>query len=183
MNRELIAKRYALALLQFAELKGEQECAVRQATLFTEAYAKESGIDQLLGSPHLVAERLYAPLRETDGRECEAMSRFFELVFKHNRQELLCDMLRSYLKLYKERAKIISVSLEVAHTPKGEEIERLRSMIAKRMEGSIDFNISVKEELIGGFRLRIEDLLIDSSIKSSLDRYRRHYTTGKNRIV
>ena len=69
--------------------------------------------------------------------------------------------------------------------PLDEPIKERIAELAKQLTGSseAELNCRVDEELIGGFRLRMDDRLVDSSIRTQLEMLRRELVGNNKRIL
>lgn len=180
MNREIIAKRYAIALYDFSNQRGELDVVIVQVQSFIDAYRQEPKLREAVASPRVGSEQISHFIAELSHRQSDSLSRFIGLVYEHRREDILYDIFLSFILWHKSQTGTCDATLEVAHEPDVQEIERLREILQKIVGGSIRFKVELNSDLIGGFRLRVEDLMIDSSLKSSLDRYRQHYSKPKN---
>ncbi len=184
MNTGAIAKRYARALAAYAAEQGEQERVILEAGQLIEAFRRYPSLGEALRSPVRTAkERLELLRAAADGRLGECMERFLALVLRHRREEQLLFILNSYLGLCKELKGIHEAELKVAHPLSEEHLERLRGSLQQLTGGELRIRESCDPALVGGFCLRIDDLLIDASLRSRLERLRRLYGENSNRIV
>lgn len=184
MNTGAIAKRYARALAVYAAEQGEQERVILEAGHLIEAFRKCPALGEALRSPVRRAnERLKLMRLAADGELSRCMERFLELVVRHRREEQLLFILHSYLALCKELKGIHEAELKVAYPLTEEHLERLRRALQQVTGGELKIRESCDPSLVGGFCLRIDDLLVDASLRSRLERLKRLYGENSNRIV
>ena len=99
----------------------------------------------------------------------ETAIRFFALMVKKNGIRHLDRVLGEAKKLLNKKHGVVSVTIESAF-PADENTEaRIREEIKKQTgAGRVDLARQINPDLIGGYRLRIGDEIIDSSVRSQL---------------
>ncbi len=179
-----IARRYALALAEFAADNGEEELLVGETARLLALWSEKPALRECLASPVLPqAAKLAAVHRLAGGPLCRSLEGFLGLVLRHGREELLPFMLHSWNGIYRERHRIRDAVLATA-APIGEEIvERIRRRASERTGSDVRLRGEVRPELIGGFLFRMDDLLIDASLAAQLATLRRKLGSNPNRIV
>ena len=104
-------------------------------------------------------------------RNQEIAIRFFLLMVRKNAIHKTDSIIREIKKIQNKRLGIVAVSAEYAHEPKKEFEFRLIEAIKKRTQAAkVELTGIVNPELIGGYRLRVEDEIIDASILFQLQR-------------
>ena len=68
----------------------------------------------------------------------------------------------------KERNKIIYVKAIVAEKLNADEVSSLSSRLKSVLGKGINLKVEVDAEIIGGIKLRVEDIFLDGSINSQL---------------
>ncbi len=131
-----------------------------------------TGIEEivwLLESPILDAGKKAAALTEIfKDRVSELSLDFIRLVVRNKREEYLPGMARYFIRLYKEEKGIQVATLSSAVKLDRENTEKIREMIQKAFKSEIELEMEVKEDLIGGFVLRVENKQLDASVKGKL---------------
>ena len=172
MDTGLIARRYARALADFAESKGEMKRVAEEAEAFIKAYNGRMELREVLTSPVLTADAKLDVVRKAFDHELSAsLEGFLRLVIRHHREKWLCFMLPAFVGIYKERYGIIDVTLTTAAAVDESFIDRLSKSVGLRT-GSREVHIhrKIDPSLIGGFRFRIDDRLLDASLATQLRR-------------
>jgi F-type H+-transporting ATPase subunit delta len=134
-----------------------------------------SWINSLPGVSGSGAEKLEALIRQgmkktgNSSRAREVAVRFLVLMVKKNtirHIDLVIDKMR---KLLDKKRGVVSASVEYAMPKDAADEERIKEAIKKRTGAArVDLSGRVNPELIGGYRLRIGDEIIDASIRSQL---------------
>ena len=101
----------------------------------------------------------------------EIAIRFFLLAVRKNVIRHIDSIIEEIKKSLNKKLGIIAVSAEYVQKPKEEFESRLIEAIKKRTQAAkVELTGIVNPELIGGYRLRIGDEIIDASIRCQLQR-------------
>ena len=147
-----------------------------------------SEVDQLratvLAPTIAVEHKLSLMAKCVNGAMSRSMERFVRLVFAHRRERYFEFMLHSLVRIFKERHAIVDVELTTV-APLDEPTQQRIAELAKQLTGSreAELNCRVDENLIGGFRLRMDDRLVDASIRTQLETVRRELVGNNKRIL
>lgn len=185
MYTGLIAKRYATALADFAAANGEERRTFDEVQRLVDAYDGDPSVRAALFSPVLPVEAKLGVVRQLfDGGIGRTLDRFVGLVIRHRRERYLCFMLHSFMELSKRRHGIVDATLTTA-APVDDAVAAHVSEIARRQTDCREVRIHrrIDESLIGGFVFRMDDLLVDASLSTQLERLRRSLGEKSNRIV
>lgn len=95
--------------------------------------------------------------------------KFFGLICRKNRASILPDCSKVFVKLYHEHNGIIEASVASA-TELPEALKKeFASLVEKSTGKTVELDSSVDRSLIGGYQLKVGDLLIDDSLKNKLN--------------
>ena len=124
-----------------------------------------------------IAEKMEPLLRQgvtatgTLSQTQEIAIRFFLLIVRKNAIRHIGSIIKEIKKGLNKRHGVIAVSAEYTHKPKEEFEFRVIEAIKKRTGAAkVELTGIVNPELIGGYRLRIGDEIIDASICYQLQR-------------
>lgn len=185
MYAGLIAKRYATALADYAVERGEERAIYEQARRLALCMAEARPLVAALVAPTIDIEQKVSLVAKCfEGAMSQTMERFVRMVFAHHREHYLEFMLHSLVGIYKQRNAIIDVDLTTAVPLDEATKERIKELV-KRLTSSreAEMNCTVNEDLIGGFRLRMDDRLVDASIRTQLEKMRRELVGNNKRIL
>lgn len=185
MNESLLAGRYAKALLAYAEEVGEADALYPLMGRLEGVLRHESKEREVVDNPTL-AESLRGDyvVSLVGGEEPpRSLRRFVDLVFCHNRERLLGEMARAYIRLYRRHRGIVHARLVATATPTQEEVERLKELIRQRRDGVVELEVVVDREILGGFILRVEGRVLDGSAKGAIERIRQQFIVRNRNIV
>ena len=79
-------------------------------------------------------------------------------------------VIKAYSDLYKEKAGTINVHAHVSQEMEVAYINALQENLKNIINKKVDFKIEVDNDLLGGIKLRIENMFLDASLKSKLNR-------------
>jgi F-type H+-transporting ATPase subunit delta len=167
--------RYAKALLQLAtkhnqadgirdELKGLGE--VLQASPTFKSLIADPGVSE--GVRQTLLSKAFG-----GGRVSPVMMNFLGLLNSKNRLNLLPEVIDAYQDLLDAQRGIIEVDVTVAHRLTPEQLETVRDRVSTALKRNAVVHQYVDESIIGGLVLRVEDKLIDASVRNQLETMRR----------
>jgi len=174
MASSRIASRYAKSLLDLATEQNNLD-AVYSDMQYFDAVSKLRDFEMMLKSPIIKADvksRIFS--QAFADRFQDVSMKFIQLILRKGREMHLAAISSSFLEQYKIINQIATVKLTTASPLSSELLEKLTTRIkATILQGKeIDLIVHVDENLIGGFRLEIDDLLYDASVSYKLDRLR-----------
>ena len=179
MDKGLIPRRYAKALLEVAE---QRHVALQLYDAFAEidaAFTHQPDMSKVVKNPFVKTSDKIT-LLETAGNlvsESEARSifeDFVKLTAENGRVDLLKEIIKVYIDEYRRAHDIVRVEVESA-VPLGDALrERLTSVIRSRLPkgATIEMNERVDPDLIGGFVININNERLDASVKHELEQLR-----------
>lgn len=172
MDTGLIARRYARALADFAESNGEMTRTAEEAAEFIETYNRIGELRQAFISPVLEPDAKVAVVRQAmGGTLSQTLEGFLRLVIRHHREKWICFMLPAFVGIYKQRYGIVDMTLTTATAVDDDFVDRLSARVGiVTRSREVRVHRKVDPTLIGGFRFRIDDRLIDASIAAQLRR-------------
>jgi len=168
MNESQISVRYAKALLQSAAGKGLlDEVYDDMAILEETGRLKDFKYMLLLPSlqPSQKSKIAASVLEKYVSGLTMAM---IHLVIHNKREEYLSGIARNFRELYRKAKGISHAKLVTAQPVDEKTMEKIRTLIGKTYESEVELSAAVKEEIIGGFILTVEDRQYDASVTSSL---------------
>lgn len=161
MNSGVISSRYAKTLLQLVIETGRGEQVYSQVNrILRDPSILENGTIQL----------------EPD------LERFIAFVVSKGRTEYMKYILHSFCSQYNAYMGRKLVRLTTVVPIPGLE-EKLRPVLAKALDSEILFETAIDAGLIGGFRVEVEDLLLDASVRRQIDDIKRQFVDNNRRIV
>ena len=166
-----VTRRYAKALFELAQEKNILDTVENDLKMIMAAFQKSSEVPMLLESPIIPTRDKKAAFDKSFKQHVHQVTYdFLMLLLDKNREENLPDIIGHFMKSLDDHRGIVRGKLFTAHpfneTQKKALTEKLREQTGKKilMEEEID------QSLIGGFVVRLEDTVIDTSLKNQLDK-------------
>jgi F-type H+-transporting ATPase subunit delta len=174
MSTGKIAVRYAKALFQSAKEQGLLDSVRADMELLLDAASGISDLRIILESPILDSEKKTAALLEVFTPAMSSLGLdFIRLVTVNKREEYLPGMARYFIQLYKEEKGIQVATISSAVKMETGNREQIRQMIKAAFKSEIELEEEIKEDLLGGFILRVENKQLDASVKGKLARIKK----------
>jgi F-type H+-transporting ATPase subunit delta len=167
-----LAGRYAAALLDLADEKKELDQVSRDLQTLRSMIAESDDLRRLLGSPVITREaQSKAMTTLMDKAGIGALTRNFVLVVAQNhRLFALPAMIEDYLvELARRRGEVTAQVTSARALSDGQQaalLERLRASVG----GKVHLDLKVDPALIGGLVVKVGSRMIDSSLRSKLQR-------------
>ena len=173
------ARRYAKALFDLALETGQMD-AVKDDLSSLQVLSLESReFERFLGD-----YRLPRPIREkllTDmlaGRLQALSLRFLTFLESKRRLGLLGQICGAFMSLHDRMNGIVRGQLMSAFDLAGTDVAAISGRVEATLEGHLLLNVAVDSDLLGGFRLRIGDVIHDFSVAGQLRRMKQRLVYG-----
>ncbi|MDX1630834.1 MAG: ATP synthase F1 subunit delta [Thermoanaerobaculia bacterium] len=166
------ARPYAEALLSTAETTERAQQIRDQLRGFADLMESDERLRKLAVNPAVpleAKERVLESLAEEMGLDPLAR-RFLRALLSRFRLHRLEEVLEGIEELLNRRLGIVVAEVEAAHSLSEEERDRLRRVLEKRLDRSVELEITVNPELLAGFKVKTGSELYDASVKGQLDR-------------
>jgi len=167
-----IARNYASCLFDNVKSDAERQKVLEQISLFNEVLLNSDKLSFALYSP-VVSKSDKLELIENLVKKfklAEIVNRFFRVVVKNSRFEILESVVNEYSKLLNESRGVKLVTLEFAANPNKKLVNMIREYLENKLNKTIEFNLINNESLIGGVIIKHDSLLYDYSIAGAVDR-------------
>ena len=174
MSDGLIPRRYAKALYKFAVENGDAEEVYE---LLRSLSFKHAAIDELkraMLNPNVSDEEKGSDmLKLVGGKPGSSLDKFLLLCMRNNRSDYLQKITLSYVDLYREDHEIAHVIITTAVPMPEDELNAIIGIVKKRLEAkTLEIEKRIDPELIGGFTVDINGLVLDASVKRELNELR-----------
>ena len=170
MDIGVISVRYARALLKSAlDAKIEDKVYLEMQTL-AKSYLEVPQLRLTIDNPMLSKDKKEMLLLTAVGTEPSPLVKtFISLVLREDRENVMQFIANSYITLYRQQKNIIRGKLTkaVAVLPATE--QRMRQMVERKTQGTVEFESEVNPDIIGGFILEYDTYRMDASVRSKLN--------------
>lgn len=174
MNDGLIPNRYAKALFKVAVEKGEQAQIYAEMKQLLASFDEMPALKAAVNNPFIaVDEKEKVLLTAAGAKSGSTLENFILLVIEKNRASFLRSMALAYLKLYREAFGIASVEIVTAIELADDEISGILDVVKRQLgDKTMEQTVKVDNDLIGGFTVSVDGMVLDASIKNELKKLR-----------
>lgn len=169
MKSEVIAERYAQALLSVAKDKNQAEAMLEQVRRYQTAVSAFPEMAHFLESPRIPEAKKEALIaRIFDGEAQVILAHFIKLLLRKGRIGYLDAIFRLYPKLYDAERGVLRGELRTTYPLDGDVINRLKAKLENEIHQKIELTLVEDPEILGGFVFSTGTTLIDASIRRRL---------------
>ncbi len=173
MNESKIAVRYSKALFQSARER-KQLKAVRDDMLLILTLSEMEEFRDVIDSPVISNAKKSEVLNLIFRDNVSDISlSLINLTVRNNREAFLPGIARCFIDLADEHEGITKVKLRTAVPVSSENRKRITEIIERDLGTKTDLEEIIDEEIAGGYILKVEDLYVDASLKSQLQRIKK----------
>ena len=184
MNTGLIPVRYAKALLDFANVSGQQDEVYSEVKSVTKSYSKFGELRTVLDNPVLgKAEKRKIMILAAGAKVSIPFEKFLDLLLENNREDYLLSIALKYIDLFRKQKNIHYGKLTTATPINSATEKRLMAMVENTTGGTIEMEKILDREILGGFMFEVDFVRWDASISGQLRRIRKEYIEKNNKIV
>ena len=172
------ARRYANAFLEISLEKDILENSREDMLLIKNTIEASSDLRLFLKNPIVKKDQKKAVIEKVFMDKIQDITfQLFELLSKKDREALLEDISRTFLELYNRHQGIIEVGVTSAKEMEAEQVKALKKNIEHTTGKKVELKKEVEEDLIGGLKVRIDDTVIDGSVKFKLSQLKDRLTS------
>ncbi|MDY3978514.1 MAG: F0F1 ATP synthase subunit delta [Tidjanibacter sp.] len=176
MNFGLLSRRYARALLSYATSLGQADELYPLMKEFAHSVMATPELREAIGSPVVGREAKRQLIVEAFGGDnVLSLNRFVDIVLENGRADWLPEMAIGYVTLYRASRGIKVVRLTSATPLPPDRVERIRDDVAARGHCRVEISALTDPSLGGGFVFQVDDLRLDASLKTQIERIRRGF--------
>ncbi len=171
MNVGKISIRYAKALYEFAASNNETQKVYEQVMSMEKNLCAEKNYRTYISIPTLSNNQKVEILKTYVGTTpCKSLEAFIVFLTQQNREESIRHICLSFVDYYRQREGISYCTLTSTTPLSEEETKKLKQLISKEKESKTTIiNTVIDPELIGGFKLEINNYRLDASVKHELN--------------
>jgi F-type H+-transporting ATPase subunit delta len=172
-----VASRYAKSLLTLAEERKELDVVERDIHLVLNTVKASAELERLLASPVLKPDQKQRVLDAVFKPHLSPlMMEFITILVRKGRVGILAAVAEACVMVIRTMKGIQTAEVITAAPLEGAAKDRILAELKRLHNGDVELKESVNPELIGGFVLRVEDRMLDASVRRSLNRLRRELT-------
>lgn len=169
MDVGVISVRYARALLKGSTEAKVEDTVYREMQTLAKSYIQVPELRFTIDNPLLSKdskEQLFTVA--VGGSPCALTQAFIRLVLKEDRESVMQFMANSYITLYRKQKNVICGKLTTATAVAPATEQKMRQMVERKTNGTVEFETEVNPDIIGGFILEYDTYRMDASVKNKL---------------
>lgn len=164
------ARRYATALLEIGKDLGQVEDILQDVQLIDDTMEGSRELVMFVNSPIIKYDVKMEALNEIFAeRVQEVTNKFITLLARKGRVNLLHQIAKAYSEKYNEYAGIIEIDVHTAMPLNDQQKETLHQALEQRTDKKVKMSVVEDSSLKGGLSVRIDDTVIDGSVKHKLE--------------
>ena len=165
--------RYALALYEIGKENNDLQKLSKNLTLVKSLYDTNTDFVSFVKNPTYLKNQQNEIVNSlSDLMKFDLnLKNFLLLLIKKSRLFYLRKIIDSFFKLLSKDKNEIDASLTSAKKLDDNEINNINTELAQALKSTIKFKYKVDESLIGGLKIQLGSLMIDTSIKNKLKKY------------
>lgn len=179
MKNEVISKRYADAFLGFARDTIGFDKGLEELQDLKRVFHENPEIGSFVGSPQIteIEKRAFidAALRDHFSEEAR---QFLKLLLRKERINILQDI-AEYARVAYSHGIEVEALLKTSYPLDTGDIQKIKDAMEKKFRKKLHLYVELDSDLLGGIRMKIENTIIDGSVKRRLSDLKEKLTAMK----
>lgn len=164
------ARRYASALLELAREKEAVERTLEDVLLIKNTIDGSRELLLFLRSPIVKPDQKVNALEAIFADQVsELVHRFITLIAKKNRENLIDQIAAAFIEKYNQYAGIIEAEVFSAKELNKKQLQDITASLEEFTNKKVNITTRIQENLKGGVAVKINDTVIDGTIKHKLE--------------
>ncbi|MCL1894444.1 MAG: ATP synthase F1 subunit delta [Holophagaceae bacterium] len=170
MSSLLIAQRYAKALLQIGQKQNVIETLQNELNSVVNLVKSQPDLERLCMHPLIAPSKKAAVFDEIlqTGGASETIRRFFTVVAKAARLNLIYDLATAFNGLVDQHQGILSAEVTSAHQLSEPQLNALTDSFSRRTGKKMRFVLRQDTNLLGGLKIQVGSVIYDASLQGRL---------------
>lgn len=171
-----VTSRYAKSVLGLAQEQKSLELVKDDMLALVNLCEGSNDLQSFLSSP-IIAKETKEKILFTlfKGKMNDLTMSFISLLAKKGREEALYGIAKAFIDQYNTIKGIQKATVYTAVKINDKLKSSFEDLVAKSLSKKVDLAEEVKEDLLGGFVLRVDDQQIDNSVKTKLKQVRKSF--------
>ncbi len=171
---EEIAQVYSRALFEIGQEQDKLDELREELSQFADALEENRDLAVFFFSPYFSSQEKKDGLGRVLEDADESLVNFLEMLVENHRMPAIFRINRQYEALWQEENKLLPVHITSAIELDDETVAHIGDTIGKQTGQRVDISRRVDPEILGGIILRVGNSILDASIRSRLNRLRKH---------
>ncbi len=170
MSEFVISTRYANALLSISQEKNTFEEVNENISFIKNTLAGSKELRNLLSNPIINSNVKAKILKEIFATNIGLeVNNFLQFIVKKGRENILFDICQRFESLSNEKLNRVKVSISSAIELNSTQKEEIETKLAAIIKKKVIPNYNLDAGIIGGFKARYNDTVVDASIQHQLE--------------
>jgi F-type H+-transporting ATPase subunit delta len=167
------ANRYALALYELAKENSELDTVEKNVKELLAIYNTSIDLKNFIKNPTQSQSSQLEVLNQmsVEMSLSKIIKNFLSILVTKRRIFFLNTIFLNFLSLVSKKRGELKASLISSKNLTNEELKNLNTELSQAIGTTVAFNYKVDENLIGGLKMQIGSLMVDTSIKNKLKKY------------
>lgn len=180
MDQGRVSVSYAKALLDWAVDNNLVEEVYAQTECLLEFIDSNPEFLSLLNTPMASLTKKIEAISNILKSCSPLLVKFVVLLVKNRREKQLRSAVLMFQTLYRKKQNIIKASVESAKEINEGSKKQIHNFLVNRFGGKVEVDFTIKPEIIGGFVLSIDNLMVDKSVKGEIEKLKRKLIGTEN---
>jgi len=164
-----LRENYANTLFELARENQAIDAVEEDLETIAGIIREEDDLVKFLTSPYFSGQRKEQFMTKAlSGRIAELTMNFLMVLIRHNRVELLPEIMLRYGQLRDADRRCYPVEVTVSRLLEPGEVEKLTADMEAAVGGTVRLHLAVNPDILGGAIIRCGDKIIDNSIRDQL---------------
>lgn len=174
MDYSLISVRYAKALYDLSKDKNITPVVNADMELISKQFIDSKEFITFLQSSVVTASQKKELFKNVFSAHVNEITIKFLLMVVNNGREALLDYIaRDFSAMYKKDQNIKTVTFYTAVELDDDYLIKIKAILTKELKSNVELDVIVRKHLIGGFMLMLDGKLIDTSISTKLNNFKK----------
>jgi F-type H+-transporting ATPase subunit delta len=168
-----VARRYSGALFNAANKLGRVEAVQNDLDQLVELWETAPGLKRSLESPLIPGDKKHALVDTLFGKESDPLTQSFLHLLISKRREDILPTVEAEFQVLSDRARgMVRAEATVAAPLADADRAALVEGLKKRTGKQVELDVKVEPDILGGVVVRMQDTVIDGSVRGALERLR-----------
>lgn len=164
------ARRYATALLELAREKDVVERTLEDILFIKNTLEASKELILFLRSPIIKPDQKVKALESIFADQVsELVHKFITLIARKNRENLIDQITEAFIEKYNDFAGIITAEVFSAKKLDEKQLQKVKASLEEFTNKKVNITPRVQQDLRGGLAVKINDTVIDGTIKHKLE--------------
>ena len=173
MIKSQVGRRYSKAIFEIAEEKNQVKEIYEMLNSAMVLYRTDKEFKNFILNPLIDNEQKKSVLNEIFGKDNSENLNILLYILDKGRMNCIKYIVAEYLKIYYRKNRILDVKATFTKELTDEQKKKLIDKLSQKTGKEINLEIKIDKNILGGGIIKIGDKIIDGSIRSELDNWRK----------